>query len=270
MEEIDIEKLVRDREAFDAFVYTPFDEAMWELANRECDANLKKRMQTLIPDGVPDVLVGRQVAVMSRQIATPNYETIKFLDILKANNYLQPMFWEYYDDKFTSNNEYKHSLGKMIFYGGQGKNGGPKMDRHTVIDFNGANGKKISQISTLWGENFVDFHHNLLSKIYPNTAKLFDGSSWFQGFGGNAANYYESFLRLFVQNGILFENFMLDGEEHEFTKTIFLPAFIKVFKDTGYKPLIVAIFPTKTENDPMWIHYPIKAGDRVKKSLLRI
>lgn len=264
MDEIDIEQLVHDRSAFDAFVYTPLGEAMQELADREYDAALTARMKTLMPGPLPEVLEAGHAAVLFRQLATPNYETIKFLDLLATNNYLRPVFWEYYNDKFTPNNEYKRALGKMQFRAGMGKKGGIKMLQHTVIDFNDSNGARISDVVTRWGVPLVEFHHALFREVRLSTAAFFDSSEWFRHSGGNAGAYYEAFLRLFVQNGILFENFLIHGIEEEFTRAVFLPAFIKVFKETGHKPLIVPLSPTQTEEDAMWMHYPPEAEAYVR------
>lgn len=277
MKGIDIEKLARDREAFNTFVYTPLEEAMRELSDRECDGDLIEHLRSLETHPAPDVLKGGSRAVMFRQLATPNYEAIKFLNILSSNNYLQPVFWEYFSDKFTSNNEYKRALGKVSFHAGTGKKGGAKINQYTIIDFNGSNGKKISEVKTLWGESLIDFHHSLFSLVYPNKAVFFDASGWFRESGGSAKNYYESFMRLFVKDAILFEDFLLDDEEErEFTEKVFLPAFVKVFEETGRKPIIVPLVWSgkekwsENEKNPAWTHYPQKAEQCVKKSLLKV
>ena len=41
-----------------------------------------------------------------------------------------------------------------------------------------------------------------------------------------------------------------------FTKTVFLPAFIAVYKEFGVKPLIVALEPTEIETDIFWMSHP--------------
>ncbi len=110
--------------------------------------------------------------------------------------------------------------------------------------------------------------------MYPNKATFFDASAWFRELGGNAKNYYESFLRLFVKDAILFEHFVLeDKEEREFIEKVFLPAFIKVFEDTGRKPIIIPLVWSdkekwpENEKDPTWAHYPHKAEQYVENRL---
>ena len=68
-----------------------------------------------------------------------------------------------------------------------------------------------------------------------------------------------SFLGLFLQNAILFENFILDYKELEFTKEVFLPAFIEIYKRFGIKPLIVALEPTNLEWEIFWMCHPFES-----------
>ncbi len=266
METIDIDNLIADREAFNALVYTPLEDAIRILKERSGNEQLAQTIATLIPHGIPEVLNKKKAAVIFRQLATPNYETRRFISLIDAIDELEPVFWEYHDDKFTSNNECKHALGKLSFHHGRGKKGGHKIDRLNIIDFNTFNGKKIKDIKTLWGESFIDFHHNLFAKTYrqADTDSFFDASEWFLQSGGNAKEYYKLFLCLFVQNGILFENFMLDQKEIEFTKNVFLPAFIEVWEKTGEKPLIVALAPTDIEGDHFWMCHPSDGHEYVK------
>lgn len=264
---VDIEQLVSDREAFNAFVYTPFNSAIKEFKKRQQDEILRSKIKPLLPHGVPEILHKQKSAVIFRQLATPNYEARRFISLIDAIDDLTPVFWEYHHDKFTSNNECKHSLGKMSFHFGRGKKGGSKINRANVIDFNTYNGKKIIDIQTKWGESLIDFHHELFKRAYPNITSFFDGSEWFLKSGGHAKEYYKVFLLLFVQNGILFENFMLDEKELSFTKEIFLPAFIEVERLTGKKPLIVALAPTEIEGDHFWMCHPSDTEEHVKTKL---
>lgn len=254
----DIDELVNDRKKFEAFVYTPIDEAVAELDRRRKDVNLVKKVNDFLDWDIPEPLRNGPRAVLFRQLATPNYEVRRFLNIVRLVDSLPPLFWEYYNDKFTSNNEWKRSLGKLFFFGGVGKMGGSKIENINVIEFNKYVGKKISEVRTLWNQSLVEFHH----KLFDETCKSFinnefyDASDWFSKNGEVAKNYYVPFMSLFVQNAILFENFILDVKERTFTRDIFLPAFIKIFQETGYKPLIVALEPTELEDDVFWLCHP--------------
>lgn len=258
--EVDIEYLIGSRAAFNEFVYTPLDQALLELEKRSKDVVLENTVQEILPAGLPEPLKTGHGAIIFRQLATPNYEIKRFINIIDVISGIHPIIWEYHSDKFTSNNECKHALGKMHFYGGKGKLGGAKIETLNIIDFNTYNGKKINEVKTLWGQSLVDHHHELLDLEYVNHEikpyHLFDSSDWFSKSGGSAKEYYKNFLTLFVQNGILFENFMLDQKEMAFTRDVFLPAFIEVIRQTGHKPLIVALEPTDIEGDKFWLCYP--------------
>lgn len=257
-EQKNIPDILEDRKLFEELVYTPLDEAIKELRLRENDLGLSKKITEITKGEIPKPLLDGPAAVLFRQVATPNYETRRFVSIAKKIGGMGIIFWEYYQDKFTSNNEWKHSLGKIRFYNGMGKKHGLKVDRVNVIDFNKSVGKKISEVKTLWRQPIVGFHHEFFKKTYGNVegSNFFDASNWFAFHGGSAGNYYTPFLSLFIKNGILFENFMLDTKEISFTRDIFLPAFFEVIRLTGKKPLIVALETPDTETNEFWLCHP--------------
>jgi len=194
---------------------------------------------------------------LCRDIYTPNFETHRFISAADALD-LTPVFGEYSSDKFTSNNLSKYYLGKIAFHFGFGKKNGAKIKYKNIIDFNKANGKPLSSITTHWNQNLVDFHRELFLLKYPQFTDefFFDISKWLTKNGGNAKFFYNKFLALFVRHGILFENFMLEKEELKFTKEYFLPAFFKAWEDLGEKPIIIALAPTEVEGDLFWFYYP--------------
>jgi hypothetical protein len=204
---------------------------------------LETKIVELLNEDIPEVFKKKSKGVLFRQVATPNYETRRFISIIDGFENLDPLFFEYYQDKFTSNNEHKHSLGKIRFFYGHGKNGGAKIERVKIIDFNFYNGKKISDVKTLWGENLTSFHKKFFNKTYRKLDKdnFFEASKWFTKHGPSANKYYLDFLLLFIRHSILFDNFLLDKKELGFSKEIFLPAFIEVYKKTGFKPIVVAL-----------------------------
>ncbi len=263
------DELMQDREFFDKTVYTAPDVALQELRERRADPKLESGVNASLSNDIPEPLKEGPKAVIFRQLVTPNYEIRRFFSIADAMEGLEPLFWEYYDDKFTSNNEWKHSLGKLSFYNGKGKKGGSKVDTLKIIDFNTSNGKKISEVSTLWGQSLVDFHHEFFNERFrTHKGTCYDATAWFSRNGSTAQSYYEHFLTLFVRHGILFENFVLDDPiEAAFTKEIFLPAFLKVWKKIGNKPLIVSLEPTDIEGDKFWICHPGEHKDFIVQKL---
>lgn len=257
-----IEELVNDREKFDEYVYfSSMEEAMVELERRRNDKELQKKVEEYFKDvGIPEQFQDEPRLVLFRQVATPNIEVSRFLIIADGVN-MKPLFLEYFDDKFTSNNEWKLYLGKLAFYEGVGKKGGAKINYKTIIDFNTYNGKKISEVKTLWGDRLTDFHRSLFDVNYSHIDDkvFFDASYWFYGVGSGAGDYYHKLLALFISNGILLENFMLNAAEMEFTKNIFLSSFINVYKLFGIKPIIVALEPTKMESEEFWMCHNSKS-----------
>jgi hypothetical protein len=264
-----VSELVSDREKFNAFVYTPLETALEILKQRKDDSEIDALFKSKLEVEIPDVLKRDMSAVLFRQLATPNYEVRRFLDISSAAE-LKPVFFEYYNDKFTDNNLWKYHLGKICIFLGRGKRNGEKISRYNVIDFNIYKGKKISEVMTCWGQSLVDFHHELFEIAYkekPVSVDFFDASDWFMRSGGNANGYYKNFLSLFIKHSILFENFGLDDSEILFTKEVFLPAFIKITELTGIKPLIVALEPTQEESNIFWMCHPQDTENVIKNRL---
>jgi hypothetical protein len=268
--EAEIERLVSNREEFNRFIYTPLEEAVQELEKRQSDPELKTRIKNELNGNIPEVLNDKKCAVTFRQLATPNYELRRFISLVDAMDDFTPVFFEYSEDKFTDNNEWKYHLAKLFFYEGKGKKGGEKVRQTNIIDFNTSRGKKIKEVKTLWGQSLVDFHHELFQSVYAGKGKeiiFMDASEWFANAGGSAKEYYEDFLTLFLTHGILFENFMLDSKEYSFTKEVFLPAFMRVMDKYGKKPLIVALEPTEIESDRFWMCHPVDTRELVDQKL---
>lgn len=242
---------------FDKKVYTTLEEAIAEINKRREDKDLIRRVEEYLGE-IPEPFSNGICAVLFRFIATPQFETKRFFDIVTGYD-IRPLFWEYYDDKFHSGNFCKYTLGKIFIYMGMGKTGKSIIKKETVLDFNSSNGIKIKDLRTIKGESLIDFHHRLLNGVIPNSDEfLYDSSPWLKLQGGQAEMYYKKFLALFLCHGILFENFLFNKEESDFNKNVFLPAFLMVEKKFGIKPLIVAIAPTEIEGSEFWNSYPFK------------
>lgn len=265
----ELDNVLINKTTFNNLIYTPLDLVIKELAKRAKDKKLETAVVDSLPFGIPDIFKDKKNAIFFRQLATPNYELRRFVSITDGVGDLRPVFFEYFEDKFTSNNEWKKALGKMSFYFGKGKKGGLKIDQLNVIDSNSFNGKKISSVKTLCGQKLVDFHHELFDKTYAKigNACFFDASEWFLKSGGTAKDYYKIFLKLFLKHGILFENFMIDQKEIDFTREVFLSAFMAIEKEYGFKPLIVALEPTDIESDKFWMCHPEDSIQHIKSKL---
>ena len=205
------------------------------------------------------------MSCIARHIATPNYELKKFIEC-SANLPLNSICLEYTNDKFYSGNPDKLAIGRINISDNtqmQQKNVKRNID---IINLQAADGKKIKDISTYWGENLVNFHHDMLSSETPNV-KYRDMSDWVCNYGANAENYYSYFLALFVLNGILFENF-LKSQEDTFNSIIVEPAFRKVKENFGFSPIIIRFIDSTQEDDPKWWSYPKSVSNIIDKKII--
>ncbi len=259
----EIDKIVADHKVFNNFVHTSLEEAIVQLKLRRTNTALEKKLAPYFHGDIPEPLVNDFKAVLSRHLITPNYELIHFMDVIK-NAGIEPVLLEYLEDKFTSKNPLKYSLGKMTFQADIA-NKFEKNQTQNVIEFSIFDGRKIKEIRTIWGESLIDFHHGLLEAFFPDSNKyLYDASDWFHRMGTSAIEYYSRYTALFVKNAILFENFHLEGDELRFIKSVFLPIFIDIWRTTGEKPLIVSVLPMDNHNDIFWTCYPMRILNKIK------
>lgn len=252
------ETIASDQKHFNDYAYTPWKEALDELERRQKDPELQEKVRKLLPHGLPAGMDGKKNIVLFRHIATPNYEISRFLLAADAlADEVNPLVLEYTKDKFTNRNDAKFALAKLGFHKGRSKNKELILENKVIVDINDSNFKPIDSINTHWGQNFVDFHHELFNTTYPSFSHLpVDISDWLHKHGEAAKDYYKAFLSLFVRDGILFENFLVHGKEHEFTKDIVLRAMLEIEQETGKKVLIVPLEPTSMDDDRFWVTYP--------------
>ena len=261
--DIDCNLIMKDKSIFYEMVYTPLSEAIKILEERQKDKQLIEKIEKILNNNIPEPLIdiGKN-GVMFRQVATPNYEIRWFIELTKDYN-LRTNFFEYHSDKFTSNNSYKHSLGQLIIHKDKKNKKGENIEEKiTIVDFAKYDGKKLKDVSTLWGESMINFHKRLFDVVCSNNSnfKFYESSSWLKLGGNRAVDYYTNFILLFICHGILFENFLFCGGEGEFTQKILLPAFKKAYTLAGVKPLIVPIPPmdSEIEEDIHWHSYSDK------------
>ncbi len=251
-----------NRRLLHRYVYCNINSALAELE--------KRRSRTSVSEDLKKSEIFPQpMFCLFRHVATPNFEIDLFIKTCLKHK-IKGLIWEYYSDKFTSNNVNKHNLAKMPFFLGRGKKGGLKIKSLTIIDFNTYNGKKISEVQTLWNEPLTDFHHSLFNETYPNQDQItfYDASMWLRHNGGDAQHYYENFLENFLFRAILLENFVTSQpEERKFIHSIFLPAFYATFKKFKYKPLIAPLLPLTTEGDQYWTCYNSEILEKTERRL---
>jgi len=187
----DQEKLRKEIEA----IYTPLSKAKEELEKRWKDKKLKKKVDKFLGK-IPGYLDDKPKAYLARHLVSPNYDFLKFLKIVE-NAELAFICPEFTKDKFIAKNACKYHLAKLYFHEGKGKKGGDIISTMKVVDFDLFEGKKIKDLKTLWGENFVEFHHRILNSLIPNiNEKLVDISSWLDKKGKTPEKFYIFFLWL--------------------------------------------------------------------------
>ncbi len=262
-----IDALVSNRSEFDAFVYTSIDDALEELRRRKDDPRLTGYLQKNLPFGLPESMHNTLSVVLFRHIATPNYEIQRFIMLSslivsthskhEKDRGLRTLILEYLGDKFTNRNEWKYSLGRLFLNKGKDKNGSEIFESRRIIDFNASNNQPISSIQTSWGQPLVDFHHEAFEAMFPSMrGGVADLTEWLHQHGEGPRKFYKHFLSMFLRDGILLENFMLNGTELTFTKDVILPVIMEIYEETGLKPLIVALEPTTVEHERFWLSHP--------------
>jgi len=243
-------------------MYIPLEEAEKELRARWGKTALREKVRQFMGE-LPVVFEKEPRAVLFRNIMTPNFEYLHFLDLAKKSK-LRPLGLEYVTDRFCTRNTDKVSLGRLPCFEKKDRNGRDVIHYRRILDVMGCENKRINEIKTLWGERLIDFHHRLLP-VHAAGIELYDISSWHKFNGNSAKYYYPYYLAFFICNGILFENF-ITNEEEVFTRTIVIPAFEKASDFFGMKPLIVKIDEESEQCNKYWIAYPQQLSMEVTQS----
>jgi len=264
----DYNEIMSDQGKFNSFVYTPLSEALKLLEERQNNPELMQKIENLLNGDIPPVLRGKKCSVQFRQIVTPNNDAKNFLKI-SENFGLTPVFMEYHSDKFSSNNSFKRSLGKIQIQGPVNKQDQYRIEKISIMDFNKHNGKILRDVVTSWGESLIHFHRRLfnLSEINNLNCYFCDMSEWVKNNGSDPKEYYKNFLLLFSCFGILFENFPSKGEDIDFSKNVILPAIDYVKNIAGINPLIVPIPPMDMDDDEYWTLYNENFKDFISNSI---
>lgn len=237
--------------------------AVSELKKRQADDKLAADVHARLGTAAPALLqhMTRPTALLYRQVGTPLYETMLFLELAERYG-LNPLIIEYLDDKFVgAGNPYKRALGKLPIFQHTGSDGRDLVKYITVMDFNSFVGKPISEACCIAGMTLTEFHHDLLHKLTgKNPATLcYDATAWFSEHGKTATHYYEPFMTLLVRDCVLFENYEASKHLKPFMHDVVVPAFERVETMFGYRPLIVRLLPEHEENRAYWNSYPKEA-----------
>jgi hypothetical protein len=235
--------------------YTPLAEAKKEIQRRRRDKELRKKVEDFLGGDVPGIFKKEPKAIFARHVISLNYELCHFLKVCKCAE-MDYSFIEYTKDRFSSKNNSKYHLCRLLFHDGKSKNGDKKISGLRIANITEADGKILDSLQTNWNEKLVDFHHRLFNIAIPDIKnRIFDVSFWEKRRGKSIQEFYKYYLSLFIRNGILFENFLLNEEEADFTKRVAVPTFNKIEEYFGIKPLIVRMLPKSTEEELFWFQY---------------
>lgn len=242
-------------------LYTPLQEAVAELAVRRSDERLCARVADFHRACPPTFMEGGPHACLGRQIITGDNEIARFLELSAASG-LRPLGVSFTQDRFFALNPDKKCLAMLPFWA---------KHQERVLNIVGVlqNGLALKDITCRNGMSLVEFHRHLLEHQHPGfSGQVRDMSDWAKAVSGAHFDYFP-FLALFLTGGILFENFRTDDEQEiAFTHGRTFPAFEKVGRMFGVRPLIVRLFTDEEVADPKWWHYP-DALYPVAKALLR-
>ncbi len=244
-------------------IYISLEAAKNEIWRRWNDETLRKKVELFLEGDLPEIFRTAPRAIVARQVLSPNFEMLHFSDLAKKID-LRPVCFGYLDDKLVTKNLDKYYLCKLFFYDGLGRNGGEKLSSLNIVDFNKWNGKRFRDVKTIFGTSFVDFH-NAFARLTGSDIDFFDASHFLKNKGSLSKNYYRYFLSLFICHGVLFENYLLNGEYGDLTRDVFLPNYRKVSEIFGVKPLIVRAVSLEEEENLRWRHYPQSVYGTIEK-----
>ncbi len=248
---------------------------MARMQDRRRDSELAERVSEFLGGDLPDYLEGnRPILYLARHVATPNAETIHFLESMRCTG-AHIIIGQDDQDKFVSVNAMKRALGRMPILSGPLSRSGPQpqvLRRHTVVDFASFDGRPIHEVRTLWGESLMEFHNRLFAKFVPGACELVQDASWIdRNSRGDLRSHYERLLALFVCHGVLCEDYWLDDSadtsERWFVSEILYPAHCATVARFGVPPLLVHLNLSFADSLDVCFGYSIDVGEHISECL---
>lgn len=244
-------------------------DAIDEIEERAKDEDLKRRVEEYLGGDIPAYFANGPILYMARHVATPNFETLRFLHLVEPLT-LPAYIGQDPKDTFVHQNQLKKALGKLPVHLGstmKHKTLNERYQYETIVDFSKADGRQFSSIETDWGESLLGFHNDLLAHFSKVPVQVVDDSAWIdRNCRGDLRAHYARFLALFVAHGVLFEDYLIDDKEEEtFVRDVLRPAYKQVERELGARPLIVRLTPTSIESHRFWMSYPRGVLDAVRE-----
>lgn len=194
--------------------------------------------------------------LLFRALATPNFETLRFLGLARRVG-RPPLILELRDDWFTPTvNLSKRRLGKLRIYRTADSAGAGATRSVSVVSFNEHGRQRISDLRCGDGTPFIDMHHDMLSAVAGDelSGRVIDIKSLCHSDGPRS--HYERVFALCTCFGVLAETFSLSGPEGAFTAEVVLPAFEATVARFGARPAVTELLPDGSATDPHWESYP--------------
>lgn len=246
--------------------YTSLHDAYRELEIRRKDQVLIKKVRRFLGSFNFDPLSSPH-AVISRPIATPNFELEAFLE--KTSHFsLEPLVLEY-PSKLVTRNKDKYHACVMHFSNNVDEAVAHNATKMKIVDIPQYEGKDIVDIKTVNDISLIDFHHSILNERLPEFSKpgrIVDFTKWFNQTRNLTDYYYLYYLSLFIYQGVLFENFFLkDPAENDFIFKKIIPSFKQVIELFGVRPLIVPLLISDPTKANQWLYYPNSVREIIKQ-----
>lgn len=245
--------------------YTPLPSAVSLLETRRRDPALLSRIERYLDGDIPEHFRVGPILYLARHVATPNYETEAFLNACRTLRFNAAVGQDP-KDIFVSHNSLKRSLGKLPVLRGVARTGAEIIEHVTVLDFNRAQGRPLSELTTFAGTSLVEFHNELFPLVQSTVPCIHDDGPWVdRHHRKDLLEHYKHWLALFVAHGIWFEYFLPhDPHEQRFMSRVLEPAFEYVSRTFGHAPLITPLVCPEAIGRRNWEAYPKQALELIK------
>lgn len=248
---------------------TPKKQAIEEIKKRRKNKELVKKVNDFLGGDIPAHFNQEEpILYLSRHLATPNYEALKFIEIGRPLG-LPLVIGQDTKGIFVGNNEIKRGLGKLAVTKGVSRNLDEIIEYFTLVDFSTEQGKPLCEVKTKTGTPLIELHTRLLREIYPNIVKICDESDWIdRNHRNNLVKQYENMLALMTVYGVMFETYT--ESETNFVKNILKPSFENIEQKIGVRPLIVELISDEIEMTRNWESYPSVLYQFIKEEMVKI
>jgi hypothetical protein len=190
--------------------------------------------------------------VLSRHVATANFEALRFLELARACG-RSPLILEWPHDWFAyAVNASKRQLAKLpIEVAGQAS----KVRNVRVTRFT-PDRRRLCDLSCIDGTSLVNFHHGLLAAVAGPTIlnRVVNATAFYEA--DLPRSHYERLFALMTCMGVLADSYPLHGPEERFTEEVVAPAFEATVRRFGARPIVVRLLPAETECETFWEWYP--------------